>query len=99
MVKPYLTDTSDMATIINSPNPNPTPNNESSSAGWVIAIILLVILGGLGVWYVTANQDTQTPPTETPEQQGTNTLPPPVNNFNTTINASSTINNSTTTNR
>lgn len=96
MVTAYLTDTSDMATIINSPNPNPTPNNESSSAGWVIAIILLVILGGLGVWYVTANQNP--PPTETPEQ-GTNTIPPPVNNFNTTINASSTVNNSTTTNR
>ncbi len=83
-----------MATIINTPNPN---NDTSGAAGWVVAIVAIIALAALGFYFYTRDA---APPTTiqyqvTPADTDDNDTPPTI--FNTTVNATTTNVNSTTT--
>jgi hypothetical protein len=41
-----------MATIINNPGPNDVQSGSSSSMGWIIAILIIVILVLLGIFFL-----------------------------------------------
>lgn len=91
-----------MATIINTPGNG--SNDSGAAAGWTVAVVAIILLAlvGLFVWNAerAPSDGTANEPAPQAAQGGYNAgqEPPVVNNF-TTINASSTINNSTTTSR
>ncbi len=84
-----------MATIINTPGGG-TPDSGNGSAGWVVAIVAIVLLVVGGMWFLNQNDEQVREGTE-PTQQENAMTPPPANTYNTILNATTTINNSTTT--
>ena len=45
-----------MATIINAPGNR--PDNENSMSGWVVAVLILVVVIGVGAYFWSNNQST-----------------------------------------
>lgn len=81
-----------MATIINTPPQNDRAN---SATIWVIGLIIIVLIG-LFAFFVWPGMNQQAPPTTQVIQPAPQQQQSP-NVYNTTINATSTITNSTTT--
>ncbi len=84
-----------MATIINTPGGQPDTGN--SATIWVVGLIIIVLIG-LFAFFVWPGMNNQAAPTNTTIVEPTPQQPQPSNVYNTTVNATTTVNNSTTTN-
>lgn len=84
-----------MATIVNTPG-----GNESNTAIWVIGFIVLalIVLGAIFLVPRLADTNENPQPAAAGATDNNTVVPPVVNNYNTTINASTTVTGATTTN-
>lgn len=82
-------------------NNNPGNNQGSSSTAWILglAVVVLLVLFLIFLWPTLANKDAVTDTSNEDTTGDTNSLIPPSVTNNTIINATTTVNNSTTTPR